>query len=130
MITIRILVLHRAGSNRSFVRKSNVNFVCSVFQHRTWLFSSASSPSGRGADQKCLGRFVWPWAKQITMAHDAYHCTDSDAGDTRPFPTRRWEGVGNFVGSSVAKNGSIGFTRQNECPVQCRPKTNKDWLFC
>ena len=49
-----------------------------------------------GWDQVALQRYVWPWAKRNTFAHDSYTCKRFSY--THPFPTRRLEGVGNYVG--------------------------------
>ena len=67
------------------------------------------------------------------MVHDSYHCGDL-AGlksfRSRPFPTKREEGVGNFVGSSVSRNGSIDLIEGNGCPEMCRPREHRAWMFC
>jgi hypothetical protein len=41
-------------------------------------------------------RYVWPWAKKITFAHDSFNCRAFS--NTHPFPTSRLQGVGNYVG--------------------------------
>lgn len=46
------------------------------------------------------------------------------------FPTRRSEGIGNFVGSVVSHNSSISLDKSGECPPKCRPAQHLDWLYC
>jgi hypothetical protein len=66
-----------------------------------------------GWDQVALQQYVWPWAKRHTFAHDSYTCKVI-AGEptpptlppqkfsyTHPFPTRRLQGVGNYVGRGL-----------------------------
>ena len=80
-------------------------------------------------DQVCLKRYVWPWAKSVTMSHDAFLCQNYP--NTRPFPTKRIENeVGNFVGSVVSINGSIPIGKEWQCPIKCRPKNHTDWIYC
>jgi len=77
-----------------------------------------------GWDQVALQRYVWPWAKRTTFAHDSYTCKRFSY--THPFPTRRLEGVGNYVGSVV----SMGAEVSSPCPLKCRPANHTDWLTC
>ena len=79
---------------------------------------------GGGWDQIALTRYIWPWGKKIALSHDSYTC--HKFSKTSPFPTKRKEGVGNYVGSVVALNASIG----SECPEKCRPKNHPDWKLC
>ncbi len=82
----------------------------------------------KGTDQEALRRFVWPWAQRQSLAHDAYFCT-SFPGRARPFPTRRAEGVGNFVGGVFDLNATLRFDdERNVCPEVCRKRP--DWTFC
>ena len=85
---------------------------------------------GGGYDQIALVRYVWPWAKKVALSHDAYTC--HKFSNTSPFPTRRLEGtVGNFVGSVVSLNHSIGSQEDLwACPKKCRPRDHPDWTFC
>ncbi len=71
---------------------------------------------------------VWPWAKRLTMTHDSYLCKKYSY--TSPFPTQRVEGVGNYVGSVVSLNATLKFVQGSECPIKCRPKNHKDWIYC
>jgi len=77
-----------------------------------------------GWDQVALQRYVWPWAKKMLFSHDSYTCKRFSY--THPFPTRREEGIGNYVGSVV----SLGATITSDCPFKCRPQEHKDWLTC
>ncbi len=84
-----------------------------------------------GYDQICLSGYVWRWAKRVALSHDSYNCHKFSR--TSPFPTRR-EGmgrVGNYVGSVVSLNATLGATPGSECPVKCRPEGHKqDWIYC
>jgi len=83
----------------------------------------AARASG-GWDQIALRRYVWPWAKKITFAHDSYTCRKFSY--THPFPTQRLTGIGNYVGSVISLNATV----RNKCPYKCRPKEHKDWSYC
>ena len=74
-------------------------------------------------------RYIWPWSKKVALSHDSYTC--HKFARTSPFPTQRTAGVGNFIGSVVSLNSSIGLTGEGGiCPEKCRPKDHKDWLYC
>ena len=76
-------------------------------------------------DQALLERYLWPWAKDITLQHDSYHC-DLFA-KSHPWPTRRQEsGTNNYVGAPFALNTTLSTT----CPVKCRPRTHPEWNLC
>ena len=84
--------------------------------------------TGGGWDQIALVRYIWPWGKKVALSHDSYTC--HKFARTSPFPTQRYEGVGNFIGSVVSLNSSIGFDEGGICPEKCRPKDHKDWIYC
>ena len=44
-----------------------------------------SREKGGGWDQIALIRYVWPWAKHVTLAHDSYTC--KKFSNTHAFPT-------------------------------------------
>ena len=71
-----------------------------------------------------ISRYVWPWIEKVSMAHDAYSCTDFP--NTRPFPTQRKQDINNHVGSVTSEANIL----QTECPAQCRPKGHLDWIYC
>ena len=83
---------------------------------------------GGGYDQIALTRYVWPWGKKVALSHDAYTCRKFS--NTSPFPTKRQAGVGNFIGSVISLNSSIGMDDNGICPEKCRPKDHKDWTHC
>jgi hypothetical protein len=83
---------------------------------------------GGGYDQIALMRYIWPWAKKVALSHDSYCCRKFS--NTSPFPTKRLPGVGNFIGSVISLNQSVGFDSSNYCPEKCRPKNHKDWVYC
>ena len=69
-------------------------------------------------------RYVWPWAKNISIAHDSYLCKKYPF--TKAFPTERKHEPNNFVGSVVTSNLTLWQT----CPEECRPKNHLDWIYC
>jgi len=83
---------------------------------------------GGGYDQIALMRYIWPWGKKVALSHDSYCCRKFS--NTSPFPTKRLSGVGNFIGSVISLNQSVGFDSSNYCPEKCRPKNHKDWVYC
>ena len=76
-------------------------------------------------DQALLERYLWPWAKDITLQHDSYHC-DLFA-KSHPWPTRRQESeTNNYVGAPFALNTTLS----TACPVKCRPRAHPEWNLC
>ena len=75
-------------------------------------------------DFKNSFRYVWPWAKDISIAHDSYLCKNYPF--TKAFPTQRRNEPNNFVGSVVSENANLW----QECPKECRPKNHLDWIHC
>ena len=71
-----------------------------------------------------LLRYVWPWSKEISIAHDSYNCKSYPY--TKSFPTQRKNEINNFVGSIV----SYEETLKEECPIECRPKEHLNWTYC
>ncbi len=71
-----------------------------------------------------ISRYVWSWARSISMAHDSFWC--QHVNGTQPFPTERKLETNNFV-ASVFKDFAI---LDEKCPEACRPKDHKDWLYC
>ena len=78
----------------------------------------------RGVDQAVLSRWVWPRVANMTMSHDSYQCKKYVVRNWRPWPTQRLPGPFNHVGSA----GPMELTAQ--CPQECRPPDNKDWVLC
>ena len=62
------------------------------------------------------------------LAHDSYTCKYYPG--TIGFPTKREEGVGNFIGSIPGVEGQdkITLEEENECPEECRRKLK--WKYC
>jgi len=83
---------------------------------------------GGGYDQIALMRYFWPWGKKVALSHDSYTCRKFS--HTAPFPTQRLPGIGNFIGSVIALNQTVGFDNSNFCPEKCRPKNHQDWIYC
>ena len=70
-----------------------------------------------------------PWAKDLALSHDSYLCKKYT--NTIPFPTQRIaDGHCNFVGCRENTSDIINFTKNYECPYECRPVDHKDWKFC
>jgi len=88
------------------------------------MLSKMSKSWGKGYDQTLLTQYVWPGVKDEAVVHDSYLCNHFPAKHNRPWPTRRKNETGNFV-------GSIGDMKiAAVCPVECRPAEHQDWTFC
>ena len=81
-----------------------------------------------GYDQMVLNRHVWPVAKAVVMSHDSYTCTMFP--NSHPFPTKREDAIGNYIGGVIGHGARIKFVPENECPANCRPKEHQDWVYC
>ena len=44
---------------------------------------------------------MWPWSKEISIAHDSYNCKYYPY--TKGFPSQRKNEINNFVGAVVGK---------------------------
>ena len=73
---------------------------------------------------KNLFRYVWPWAKELSIGHDSYTCNSYPY--TKGFPTQRQNKPNNFIASVVNENHTLW----NVCPEECRPKDHLDWIHC
>ena len=78
-------------------------------------------------------RFVYPWAKTMSVTHDSFHCVkyggqrQRKTGLMLPFPTKRLEGTeSNFVAAVTSNRPVLNVS----CPLECRPKGHKDWSLC
>jgi hypothetical protein len=86
------------------------------------------------SDQLFLRDYVYPVIKEISIIHDSYLCKSYQY--SIPFPTKRNGSC--FIGAPlnpdqinnciIKKNGTI--VNFYECPIECRPKEHKDWVFC
>lgn len=77
-----------------------------------------------GPDQRFLSKYVWPWAKKVSIGHDSYTCRSYPY--TKGFPTQRKNEPNNFVASVVSENHTLW----EVCPEECRPKNHLDWIHC
>jgi len=58
-----------------------------------------------GPDQQFLDRYVWPWAKELSIGHDSYNCELYPY--TKGFPTQRQNEPNNFIASVVNENHTL-----------------------
>ena len=72
--------------------------------------------------------FNRPWAKDVALVHDSYHCKKF-VNNTIPFPSQRKGGPCNFVGC-IHGGSRLDAIPKNECPKTCRPKNHQDWKYC
>ncbi len=110
----------KLDNHRELWRKSALNMLTD---------KKANSPGSiAGVDQDLLHRHVYKWSRKgKMMSHDSYTC--SKFSWSRPFPTRRRDEVGNFVGAPVVTlQNRIPFDKEYECPKACRFKPN--WTYC
>lgn len=67
----------------------------------------------------------WSRLKHNSIQHDSYKC--SEFPGSIPFPNKR-EDTSTHVGKSRRKDKEP--FKVKSCPVQCRPKENKEWNYC
>ncbi|XP_076046060.1 uncharacterized protein LOC143028182 [Oratosquilla oratoria] len=82
-----------------------------------------------GYDQKLLRQIVWPATQGKMLGHDSYSCCNVSIqvkGATLPFPVQR-DGL-KYTGYGRTKEGPLKNVKP--CPVPCRPKEHRDWLYC
>ena len=80
-------------------------------------------------DQNFLSQYFWQIAKQNTTLHASFFC-DSFNLKAEPFPTQRHEKV-CFVSCTHCCDEI--YNKKNftwKCPLKCRPKDHKDWIYC
>ena len=76
-------------------------------------------------DQALLERYLYPWAKDIALQHDSYHC--ALFAKSHAWPTgRQVNQPNNYVGSPVALNSTLS----TPCPLKCRPRAHPEWNLC
>nr|XP_045587714.1 uncharacterized protein LOC123749642 [Procambarus clarkii] len=93
---------------------------------RDTMLREARGQTQRGQDQKILGKWLWPVMVGRMVAHDSYNCLQFPG--TIPWPTQRVHGY--FVGSPSFRKKYANQTVPKPCPVRCRPKLHRDWLYC
>ena len=85
------------------------------------------NPGHKWSDQFFLRDNVYLIIKNNSIIHDSYLC--SFYKDSIPFPTQRKGDC--FVGQIA---GQIGTCNENasflNCPIECRPKGNLEWITC
>lgn len=75
-------------------------------------------------DQDFLANHVYSLIARRAVIHDSYACMFHRYSSA--WPTQR---QGNcYVGSSWFCNATL--SNYYECPVECRPKDNPDWIYC
>ena len=79
-----------------------------------------SARTRKGPDQIILTRYIWPWARNMSLQHDSYTCQYYPG--SIGFPTQRRDQDYNFI-------AAVGNMRiWVECPEMCR--RNKNWTHC
>ena len=83
---------------------------------------------GKG-DQPFLLKELWPLVKNDSLIHDSFNCQRFE-DNSQPFPTRRpsLKGHDIFVGCVKPCSGKQYIF--GECPIECRPKNHKHWIYC
>ena len=80
--------------------------------------------SQKGLDQSFLTDKVYHLLKNKSIIHDSFLCKKYK--DSEPFPSQRIDGL--FVGANY-KYGKLEGSKY-ECPIECRPKNNLNWIYC
>ena len=83
---------------------------------------------GKG-DQPFLLKELWPLVKNDSLIHDSFNC-QRFVDNSQPFPTRRPSVKGHDIFVGCVKPCSGKQYIFGECPVECRPKNHKDWIYC
>ena len=84
-------------------------------------------------DQQFLADHLWSYAHNRAMVHASYWCHSPYWNrHHRPFPTQRPADNSTtycFIGClrPCCDNGHFG---NIPCPIECRPKEHRDWLYC
>ncbi len=79
--------------------------------------------SPKGQDQDFLSNYVYPLVYNRSVVHDSYLCKNYGGSS---WPSQR---PGNcFVGSPESCN--ITATNLPDCPLECRPKSHREWTKC
>ena len=81
-------------------------------------------------DQQVLKYKIWPVIRTRSAIYDSYHCRDhrKEFGFGQPWPTRRRGSL--YVGSGPTKKKRIEELAKMTCPVICRPRGHKNWIYC
>jgi hypothetical protein len=83
------------------------------------------------ADQIFLDKYFRKEVELNVTAHDSFYCTKFGKYGVKPFPYQRPDNYYCHVGGRgccgpAFLNASFPF----ECPLECRPKSFKEWVFC
>ncbi len=84
-------------------------------------------------DQQFLADHLWPYAMNKAMTHASYWCTTPGWNRYhRPFPTQRpLNNVTNYCFVGCAKPCCVDWPFEKDpCPISCRPKIHRDWIYC
>ncbi len=83
--------------------------------------------NAKGQDQFFLAEHVYPLIKHNSIIHDSYTCKNFQ--DSLPFPSQR---IGScFIGSFGQTESCVNISNAlPNCPIECRPKDNLDWIYC
>ncbi|KAK8729825.1 hypothetical protein OTU49_008343 [Cherax quadricarinatus] len=93
---------------------------------RNEMLEDAQGMTKYGEDQQILTKRLWPLMVGRVLAHDSYCCLLFRG--TTPWPTQRIDGY--FVGSPSFRKEYKNQTVPKPCPVRCRPKQHRDWIYC
>ena len=80
-------------------------------------------------DQLFLFHTLWSLTENDAIVHDSYHC-ERFHDNPMPFPTKRLFGNGSNIFVGCVRPCLENQFPAGECPVACRPKNHKEWLYC
>ncbi|KAK3888134.1 hypothetical protein Pcinc_007779 [Petrolisthes cinctipes] len=63
-----------------------------------------------------------------TLQHDSYNCLMRTHKGSKPFPTKRVDGL--YCGWGPFKFNERRKIFITRCPKECRPPANQSWVFC
>lgn len=82
--------------------------------------------SVKGLDQDLLENYFWRIMRKNAVIHDSYSCKKLGG---EGFPTKRPD---PFCYISCKYCCESKHTNQTNyvCPIECRPKNHKEWIYC
>lgn len=88
-----------------------------------------NNASMKGRDQHFLSDYFWPIAKENATIHASYFCNKYGVLG-KPFPTQRPKHFCFIPCSYCCDEIFLKKLWTDLCPMECRPKNHKDWIYC
>ena len=80
-------------------------------------------------DMVYLRHLTWQGMMSKSAIYDSYNCQKhKELGVGRPWPSKRQGSL--YVGCGPTKGEVLKRLKSVMCPVACRPRDHRDWLYC